>query len=311
MPNIHIDLNELDLRNVATLDAFAALFTTLRQHAPGGMKESQGIRAVSAVVVTPPITPISPDDNPEKGIPPASEAFRDSQTAETLPSPAQAFAVPLAQAPQPGAQSSLPATTITAPPGAAVPPAASPTPPIPVLPPAAAPVPAGSMSPAPVGVELDTEGLPWDVRIHSSSKEKIANGSWKLKRGVAQQEVWLNQIKDELRRALGNAPAAPAAPQPAAAWPFAVPGKTTSPTPLPPVTAAPAASDPGAITMAQLLPRFTAAMSSNPPMLTPDVACAICTELSGGAITNVAMLAVRPDLVPLVWERLDQLGVPK
>lgn len=307
MPNIHIDLNEFDLRNAAMLDAFAALFTTLRQHAPGGLKEQP--KTCSGV--------INPDDNPEKGIPTPAEVFRSLETVGTepqasIPSPAQAFggSAPLAQAPQPGAQPSLPATTITAPPGGLVQPPAAPTQPIPVPPPAVAPAPAGSTNPAPAGVELDTEGLPWDVRIHSGSKEKIANGTWKLKRGVAQQEVWLNQIKDELRRALGNAPAA-AAPQPNPAWPFPIPGQTTSPTPLPPATAAPVASDTGTITMAQLLPRFTAAMSSNPPALTPDVACAICTEISAGAVTNVAMLAVRPDLVPLVWARLDQMGVPK
>lgn len=34
------------------------------------------------------------------------------------------------------------------------------------------------------GVELDSEGLPYDVRIHSAGKSKIANGTWKLKKGV-------------------------------------------------------------------------------------------------------------------------------
>lgn len=34
------------------------------------------------------------------------------------------------------------------------------------------------------GVEVDTEGHPYDVRIHSAGKSKIANGTWKLKKGV-------------------------------------------------------------------------------------------------------------------------------
>jgi len=42
-------------------------------------------------------------------------------------------------------------------------------------------LPAGSTLPA---AELDSEGFPYDVRIHSAGKSKIANGSWKLKKGV-------------------------------------------------------------------------------------------------------------------------------
>lgn len=34
------------------------------------------------------------------------------------------------------------------------------------------------------GVELDAEGHPYDVRIHSAGKSKIANGTWKLKKNV-------------------------------------------------------------------------------------------------------------------------------
>lgn len=41
--------------------------------------------------------------------------------------------------------------------------------------------PAGATSPA---VDLDSEGFPYDVRIHSAGKSKIANGTWKLKKGV-------------------------------------------------------------------------------------------------------------------------------
>lgn len=34
------------------------------------------------------------------------------------------------------------------------------------------------------GVELDAAGMPWDERIHSSTRSKLQNGNWKLKRGV-------------------------------------------------------------------------------------------------------------------------------
>lgn len=49
------------------------------------------------------------------------------------------------------------------------------------LPPVQAAAPAGG---TPVAVELDSAGSPYDVRIHSAGKSKIANGTWKAKKGV-------------------------------------------------------------------------------------------------------------------------------
>jgi len=46
-------------------------------------------------------------------------------------------------------------------------------------------------------VELDSEGLPWDKRIHSSAKTKIASGAWKLARGIEPKVV--EAVKAELR----------------------------------------------------------------------------------------------------------------
>lgn len=45
--------------------------------------------------------------------------------------------------------------------------------------------------------ELDSEGIPWDSRIHSSSKKKIANGTWRLARGTSDEQA--APIKAELR----------------------------------------------------------------------------------------------------------------
>ena len=45
-------------------------------------------------------------------------------------------------------------------------------------------------------VELDTEGVPWDARIHASTKTKLVkNGTWKLIRGV--DPVLVAQVKTE------------------------------------------------------------------------------------------------------------------
>lgn len=56
--------------------------------------------------------------------------------------------------------------------------------------------------------ELDSEGLPWDGRIHSSSKKKLVeNGRWKLIRGVDKDLV--ETVKSELRAALSAPTPAP------------------------------------------------------------------------------------------------------
>ena len=49
------------------------------------------------------------------------------------------------------------------------------------LPPVQAAAPAGA---TPGAVETDSAGSPYDVRIHSAGKSKIANGTWKAKKGV-------------------------------------------------------------------------------------------------------------------------------
>lgn len=61
---------------------------------------------------------------------------------------------------------------------------------------------------APAGVELDKHGLPWDNRIHAETKAKIADGSWRKKRGV--DPALVAQVEAELRQVMG-APSAPLA----------------------------------------------------------------------------------------------------
>lgn len=64
--------------------------------------------------------------------------------------------------------------------------------------------------------ELDADGLPWDDRIHASSKARNADGTWRKKRGV--DEVTFGQIAAELQEAQSgeSAPDAEAAPPPPA-----------------------------------------------------------------------------------------------
>jgi len=69
-------------------------------------------------------------------------------------------------------------------------------------------------TPTPINndVELDAEGLPWDKRIHASSKAKVKDGTWRTKRGADENEV--RTIKDELRTRLAQAANPPSTPAP-------------------------------------------------------------------------------------------------
>lgn len=59
-----------------------------------------------------------------------------------------------------------------------------------------------------VSGQTDSEGLPWDARIHSSSKGKTTNGVWKAKRGRTEEEY--TAVKSQLL--LGLQMSAPTAP---------------------------------------------------------------------------------------------------
>lgn len=54
-------------------------------------------------------------------------------------------------------------------------------------------------------VEIDINGLPWDERIHSSSKNKNADGSWRGRKGVPPGTI--TKVKAELLGKLDTAPA--------------------------------------------------------------------------------------------------------
>lgn len=75
---------------------------------------------------------------------------------------------------------------------------------LPALPlPTAAAQPAANAGAAPAGVETDSEGQPYDVRIHSAGKSKIANGTWKLKKGA--DKALVDQIKAQNSALLAQA----------------------------------------------------------------------------------------------------------
>lgn len=349
MIRLHLDIEDPTRSDGPKLLALAALFTQLAQ---GSSAEQQrealdkpstrnervvGAAPNVAVSHVAPQATLDAADNPAAGMPSPAEAFGTTMgngaagsvsasspshastgAASTSASPESengGHSAPAVSLPDPavafGNGGNVPAVPLVTPSG---------TPPAPN---SGAPT-AGAPTPASAGVELDAEGLPWDASIHASTKAKLANGNWKVKRGTG--EAYLNERKALLRAALaagGNAaaagapatplPSASPAPAPVAGAPVPPPPpveagnvQTPTPPPLPPTTGGTAGSN--AVTLQQIMPRVTAAITAG--TLTVDSAAAIVHELSGGQINNVAMLAVAPALLPAFAARLDALGIP-
>lgn len=197
--------------------------------------------------------------------------------------------------------------------------AAIPTAPVPPAPnsaPAAAI--AAPQTGSPVGgVDLDKTGLPWDGRIHAESKAKIADGTWRKKRGV--DPALVVTVEAELRQVMGAAPIP--APQAAtvtmptagvASSAVAVPAPPTAPVapvaPPPPAPLAQAAPPVGSVPQdarAQfvgLVGRASAAIQAG------KVTQAEITQCCAAAgVPALPLLANRLDLVAQVAAQVDAM----
>ena len=171
----------------------------------------------------------------------------------------------------------------------------------------------------PDGVELDVDGLPWDGRIHSSNRQKVTGGTWRLRRNGDPATV--AAVTAELRAALGaprplyermrdavsalEAPTEPQAPPPPVSEGMAPPPPVEDVAPPPPGASDAVGTASGAV---------VAASASNPldgigPLLqriTADKAAGtltdatITTVLQGLGLTSMRDLMVRPDLIASV-----------
>lgn len=204
-------------------------------------------------------------------------------STDISPAPTTAFAQPAAIAPQPATT----AAPLTAP-------------------------------PAPLGnVERDSKGMPYDGRIHSASKNKVADGSWRYKRGC--DEAVIAQVEAELRAAIAAAPAPVGGV--GTPWPFpdgnavppaaaAAPVVAVQPVVAPPPVVAPAPVAPVAVpvppaagvTQGSGIDTYEKLMAALPPKivsgeLTPSQMQQACEQYG---VPSIAALASRPDLVPFV-----------
>ena len=170
------------------------------------------------------------------------------------------------------------------------------------------------------GIEVDAKGMPWDHRIHASSRAKVADGTWRQRRNL--DDALLAQVEQELKQVMGLPapaaseaqtviPTAPTTPIEALGQAVAVP----TPPPFVPsvvVPAAPVAIAPpppstpagvattafpssAPVTFPQLVTRITKMLAAK-ELQQADITAA-CASLG---IPHMPALASRPDLVPMM-----------
>lgn len=201
-----------------------------------------------------PVAPIPTTETPEPVVPtpPAPEP----ETTADEPNPASAFGG--GETPEPPA-----------------PPAPEPT----------------AEAPTPTGVDVDSDGLPWDERIHAGSRKKLAKtDQWKKKRGVSDEEI--ARVEAELRQVMAIPAEQPApvatteAPQPPAAT-----EQPAAPAPPAPVAPAPTTTDFTGWGWQEFMAEF---MQRGMDHSQATEAC------KAHGIDSTAVLATRPDLIPQV-----------
>lgn len=106
----------------------------------------------------------------------------------------------------------------------------------------------GAGSFAAAGIELDSDGFPWDHRIHASTKTKIGNGTWKLKPRT--EPALIEQVRAEYKQvaAVPSTMTPPMLPQAAAVEPVPTqpaPQAAAAPVIAPPATAGEKPTNPG------------------------------------------------------------------
>lgn len=172
-------------------------------------------------------------------------------------------------------------------------------------------------------VPLDKEGLPWDSRIHSSSKATIADGSWKLRRGVDPTEV--EKVKAQLKELMAvptfvsvddytptDVVQALGVPLPPAPVIVGVGTDAAVITPIPPAPklapgyeSIPNLSEfaPN-VTLTDLIGRMSKAIAEN--RLTQANVTEICVK---HGVSEFHLLSNRPDLLPLIDVDMKAMGV--
>lgn len=198
------------------------------------------------------------------------------------PAPSTAGATPWPTAPV-GPLASLPPLPDLSLNASTAPATAAPTGMPPAPPPAGAPI-----------VERDSKGLPWDARIHASTKTKNADGQWKARKGA--DPVTVAAVTAELQA--GAPVVSTAMPLPIlTAQPDALSAASVFGGTPPPVSSA--VADP--TTFEQLMTRVSPSVASG---AVPPTAINAAAQAQG--VASLVMLQQNPAYVPYVWATLKQ-----
>lgn len=146
------------------------------------------------------------------------------------------------------------------------------------------PVVGASVAPATPSAELDSAGIPWDGRIHASSKAKVADNTWRLKRGVDKDLV--ASVTAELKAVMAI-PAVVVPPVPG------VPGEPPA-VPYPP----PSGLVKPPITFEGLMIKLGQMMATG--QIAQEAINTACAAMG----VTIPTLAARQDLVPALAEKL-------
>lgn len=146
--------------------------------------------------------------------------------------------------------------------------------------------------------------MPWDGRIHSSSKAKVADGTWRQKRNL--DPALLSSVTAELKQTmgLGVAVAPPPPPFAASVAPPAPPASSTPPappipTPPPSAGVAPTASPSSGNPFLALMKHVTAGFAAK--SITQEM---INAAVQGVGLPSLPMLVNQPDKIPAVAAEL-------
>ncbi len=203
----------------------------------------------------------------------------------------------------------IPSGKVDVPPPPPEPDAADPVAEVPTEPAAMPPIPAPAGGivdngpvppPAPAGAIVDASGLPWDARIHASTKSTTKDGKWTKKRGVADELV--AHVEAELKSVMA-APVPAVVPPPPADGPLQVdPAAAFGSAPASPATDAPPPAPPPVESIpapgpmaefARIMRVVTAKQAAG--VLSTEFVAGLAQQLG---ITGVKDLASRPDLIP-------------
>lgn len=158
--------------------------------------------------------------------------------------------------------------------------------------------------------EVDSKGMPWDARIHSSSKAKVADGSWKYRRGVSDEEV--KRVEAEIAfpsyeyATTSNGPIASEVFPAPAATEVKAGGTVSGIAPPPPLGSLPAMSGTSEPDLrkefAQLMIRVAQAKGAG--KITAEE---VTAALADHAVPSLPMLSMKLDLVPSVAAAIDEI----